>query len=240
MLIEGYREMCRALDGGHFLETVYFCPGLFQGSNEPALLERCREKGAELIECAVPVFEKISYRDRSEGLMAVAPPAGVPLKAIPDPVDALVLVVEAIEKPGNLGTMLRTADAAGVAAVIVCDPCTDINNPNVVRASLGTLFTMPVAVGDKSAVHQWLREREFIILAASPHATADYDRVSLTGKTALLLGAEQYGLSEFWMQNAHKTIRIPMAGYADSLNVSAAATILLFEAVRQRRTKPAF
>ena len=235
MLIEGYRELCRALDGKHFPDCVYYCVSMFQGGNENALLERCRAAGAALIECSVSVFEKISYRDRPEGLLATAEAAGLRLADVPDPADALVLVAEAIEKPGNLGTMLRTADAAGVSAVIVCDPRTDINNPNVVRASLGTLFTMPVAVGDGQTVHAWLHERGYRMLAATPHTVNDYDRVCMTGKTALLLGAEQYGLSAFWLRHADQKIRIPMAGYADSLNVAAAATILLFEAVRQRR-----
>lgn len=237
MLVEGYRELCRALDGRHRLECLYFCPSMFQGGNEPALIRRCREQGVVPFECTAPVFEKISYRDRPEGLLAVAFPAGYSIDNLPDSDDGLILVTEAIEKPGNLGTMLRTADAAGATAVMVCDPRTDINNPNVVRASLGTLFTLPVAVGDSAAVYRWLGDHGYRILAATPHAETDYDRVCMTGKTALLLGAEQYGLSDFWLQHADRNLRIPMAGYADSLNVAAAATILLFEAVRQRRQK---
>ncbi len=239
LLIEGYRELCRALDGDHSPETVYFCTALFQGGNEPDLLQRCRERGAELVECTAPVFEKISYRDRPEGLLAVALPVGRSLAELPDAEDALVLVAESIEKPGNLGTMLRSAEAAGATAVIVCDPRTDLNNPNVVRASLGTLFTMPVAVDANAAVYDWLCGRGFRILAATPHSEEAYDQALMTGKTALLLGAEQYGLSDFWLSHAHQRIRIPMAGYADSLNVAAAATILLFEAIRQRRSTTA-
>lgn len=235
MLIEGYREIRRALDGEHRLETLYYCPAMFQGGNETALISRCRQNGAVAVECTAPVFEKISYRDRPEGLLAVAPSVGCALENLPDPDDSLLLVAEAIEKPGNLGTMLRTADAAGATAVVVCDPRTDLNNPNVVRASLGTLFTMPVAVADCQTVHAWLHDRGYRSLAATPHAVADYARVCMTGKTALLLGAEQYGLSDFWLHHADQNIRIPMAGHADSLNVAAAATILLFEAVRQRR-----
>ncbi len=237
MLIEGYRELCRALDGGHRVLTVFFCPAMFQGGNEPALLQRCREQGAELLECSPPVFEKISYRDRPEGLLATAPPAGRELDTLPDSGNALVLIAENIEKPGNLGSMLRTADAAGATAVIVCDPCTDINNPNVVRSSIGLLFTLPVAVAEQAAVYRWLCRRGFRVLAATPHAAIAYDCIDMTGKTALLLGSEQYGLSDFWLQHVHQCARIPMAGCADSLNVAAAAAILLFEAVRQRRAR---
>ena len=133
--------------------------------------------------------------------------------------------------------MLRTADAAGVDAVIVCDRCTDINNPNVVRASIGTLFTVPVAEAGTAETLAWLRTRGIRILAASPRAEKNYTAVDMTRPIALVVGAEQYGLSEAWMTQADELVRIPMRGQADSLNVAAAATILLFEVVRQRGGK---
>jgi RNA methyltransferase, TrmH family len=239
MLIEGFRELKRALDNRHLPREVYHCREFFQGGNEEALLERCRAAGAELIECSAPVFEKLSYRERPEGLLAVAPQVRVPLSALPAPPDALLVVAEAIEKPGNLGTILRSADAAGAHGVMVCDRCTDINNPNVVRASIGTLFSLPVVEVSSEEGMKWLRERKIRILAATPHASQTYDAADMTGPIAIVLGAEQYGLSTAWMEQADLKVRIPMQGQSDSLNVASAATILLFEAVRQRRTKQA-
>lgn len=145
-----------------------------------------------------------------------------------------MLVCESIEKPGNLGTMLRSADASAVSAVIVCDPCTDIHNPNVVRASTGTLFTLPVAVADAASTLAWLKANGFAIMAATPHAEKLYFEQNLTQRVALCLGSEQYGLTAAFMNQADLRVRIPMLGTADSLNVSAAATILLSEVVRQR------
>ncbi|MGQ9661298.1 MAG: RNA methyltransferase [Kiritimatiellia bacterium] len=146
----------------------------------------------------------------------------------------LVVVAEAIEKPGNLGTILRSADATGVTAVLVCDRCTDINNPNVVRASIGTLFSLPVVETTSAEALVWLRAHKIQIVAASPHATQKYTEVDLRGPTAIVVGTEQYGLSPTWLEAAHVRVRIPMLGQADSLNVAAATTILLYEVVRQR------
>ena len=237
MLIEGYRELKRALDNRHNPTAVFHCPALFVGSNEPALIERARQAGAEIVECSAAVFEKMSYRDRPEGLLAVAPQVRMTLADLRVPDAPLIVVAEAIEKPGNLGTILRTADAAGVHAVIVCDRCTDINNPNVVRSSTGTLFALPVVEATTPETLAWLRERHIHILAATPHTESEYYDVDLRGGTAVVVGTEQYGLSDAWMTQADLKVRIPMLGQADSLNVAAATTILLYEAVRQRRRR---
>jgi TrmH family RNA methyltransferase len=146
-------------------------------------------------------------------------------------------VAEAIEKPGNLGTMLRSADAAGVDALILCDRCTDLFNPNVVRASIGTLFTVPVAEGTSDEVLQWLRDKGIVLLAATPHTDSVYAEVDLTGPVAITVGTEQYGLSDRWMAQADLKVKIPMFGQADSLNVATATTLFLFEAVRQRKPR---
>jgi TrmH family RNA methyltransferase len=146
----------------------------------------------------------------------------------------LLLVVEAIEKPGNLGTLLRGADAAGVDAVVVCDPVTDIFNPNVVRSSTGVLFSMPVIVAESGEVRSWLRTRAIRAVATTPAAPALYTDADLRGPLAIIMGSEQYGLSEFWLKESDLLVRIPMAGQADSLNVAMAAIITLFEAARQR------
>ncbi|OGV67843.1 MAG: rRNA methyltransferase [Lentisphaerae bacterium RIFOXYC12_FULL_60_16] len=239
MLIEGYRELKRALDNHHIPLEVFFCTELFQGANEPALLEQCRQAGATLTACSPPVFEKLAYRERPEGLLAVAPQVRHALESLVLPPDALLIVAEAIEKPGNLGTILRSADAAGAHAVLVCDRCTDLNNPNVVRASIGTLFSIPVVEASGDDTLAWLRRNAIRTVAATPHTDRLYTEADMTGPVAIILGTEQYGLSERWMKQTDCQVRIPMRGQADSLNVAAAATILLFEAVRQRMARPA-
>jgi TrmH family RNA methyltransferase len=246
-LIEGYREVRRAVDRGIRLVELHFCPAWFLGENEPALIETVRQAGTPVLELSKDAFAKVSYRDRPDGLLAVAPQwkrtladleaaglaAGGPGSAAPPP---LLLVVEAIEKPGNLGTILRGADAAGAAAVIVCDPITDIFNPNVVRASTGVLFSVPVVVEDGGTVRAWLRQRGIRAVATTPAAKTLYTAADLRGPLAIIMGSEQYGLSEFWLKESDLLVRIPMAGQADSLNVAMAAVITLFEAVRQRGT----
>jgi TrmH family RNA methyltransferase len=147
-----------------------------------------------------------------------------------------LLVVEAIEKPGNLGTILRSADAAGCDAVIVCDPVTDIFNPNVVRASTGVLFSVPLVVEESANVLRWLKGKKIRAIATTPAAEKLYTETDLRGPLAIIMGSEQYGLSEFWLKNCDRPVRIPMAGQADSLNVAMATIITLFEAVRQRST----
>ncbi len=235
LLIEGYRELKRALDNGVRPRSLFVCPDWFLGENEPALIEQARQAGATIWSCTAPVFEKMAYRDRPEGLLALAPQRNLTLADLDLPDDPLLLVAEHIEKPGNLGTMLRSADAAGVDAVIVCDRCTDIHNPNVVRASIGTVFAVPVVDAGSAEVRDWLQSRNIQIVAATPHTDRDYTEIDYRRGTAILVGAEQVGLSEFWMHQADGLVRIPMLGQCDSLNVAAAATILLYEAVRQRR-----
>lgn len=238
LLVEGYRELKRALDNGWKPAAVFFCPELFLGKNEMPLIESCQAAGAEPFQCSAAVFEKMAYRDRPEGLLAEGPQIRATLSELKIASDApFVIVAESVEKPGNLGTILRSADAAGVDAVIVCDERTDINNPNVVRASIGTLFSLPVVTATSDETMKWLKERNIHTIAASPHATAEYTDIDLTRGVAFVVGSEQYGLSEAWMKNADIQVRIPMLGQADSLNVSAATTILLYEVVRQRRKK---
>ena len=237
MLSEGYREIKRALDNGYEPVQLFYCAELFlKGTNEPTLIERARAAGAEIYSCTAPVFLKMAYRERPEGLLAVGPQPSHTLESLRPRLGehALVIVAETIEKPGNLGTILRSADAAGADAVIVCDRCTDIYNPNVVRASTGVVFSMPIAECGSAECLAFLRSLGFKTLAATPHAEALHFDVDLTGRVALVVGNEQFGLTDTWMDEADLKVRIPMLGKADSLNVSAATTILLFEAVRQR------
>ncbi len=236
-LIEGYRELRRALEKNIRITELYFSPDWFLGENEPALIEQAREAGAQLFELSKDAFAKIAYRERPDGLVAVAPQwkrtlddLGVAGVAKP----AFLLVVESIEKPGNLGTILRSADAAGCDAVIVCDPVTDVFNPNVVRASTGVLFSVAVVVADSASVHAWLRDRGIKIVATTPAAATLYTAADLRGPLAIVMGSEQYGLSDFWLKQSDVPVRIPMAGQADSLNVAMATIITLFEAIRQR------
>jgi len=250
-LVEGYREIRRALEKGVALQEIYFSPEWFLGENEPALIAQAQAAGAMACELTKDVFAKVAYRERPDGLLAVAPQwrrtlgdldhlfisakaATNPGSATPATRASFLLVVEAIEKPGNLGTILRSADAAGCDAVIVCDPVTDIFNPNVVRASTGVLFSVPLVVEESARVQAWLREKGVRTVATTPAAEKIYSDVDLRGPLAVVMGSEQYGLSKFWLENCDTPVRIPMAGQADSLNVAMAAIITLFEAVRQR------
>ena len=233
-LIEGYREVRRALEKQVRLQELYYAPDWFLGGNEPALLDQAKAAGAQLAELSKEAFAKCSYRDRPDGLLAVAPQWRRSLADLALATPPFVLVVESIEKPGNLGTILRSADAAGVDAVIVCDAVTDLFNPNVVRSSTGVLFSVPVVVAESAAVRTWLREQGIRVVATTPDTPKLYTETDLRGPLALVMGSEQYGLSEFWLKESDALVRIPMAGQADSLNVAMATIITLFEAVRQR------
>ena len=232
--IEGYRELARAVSAGVEIIEVGYCPSLFLGSNEQTLLEAAESGGARLVEYAEEPFRKVSYRDRPEGLIATARqfPTGLDHLRLGD--TPLILVVESIEKPGNLGTMLRTADAAGVDAVVVCDPTTDPFNPNVVRASIGCVFVVPLAIASTTEALAWLSAAGVQTFAATPAAERLHWEADYTGSSALAIGSEQYGLSDTFLEAADVRVRMPMLGEADSLNAAMAAGVMLYEAVRQR------
>jgi len=233
-VVEGYRELRRAVEGDVEVTELYVCPDLFLGSNEPSLVEAAAAAGAEVVAVAPGPFRKASYRDRPEGLLAVARQFPTDLERLDPSAPALLLVAEAIEKPGNLGTMLRTAEAAGADAVVVCEPTTDPFNPNVVRASLGTLFRVPLAIASTGETVAWLRERGIRSLAATPAGAVPHFEADMTGPVAVVVGSEQYGLTDAWLHGADERVVIPMPGSVDSLNAAMSAGILLFEAVRQR------
>lgn len=237
-LIEGYRELKRAVDAGVVIQTLFYCPHFFLGENEGALIDKVRSSGAETLCSDEKVFAKLSYRDRPDGLIAIAHQMRHQLRdliaRLAGKKDPFIVIAEAIEKPGNLGTILRSADAAGVDGVIVCDRCTDIYNPNVVRASVGTLFTLPVVEAGGAETLQWMLEHKIKVVATSPSAKEEFTDANLKGGVAIAVGTEQLGLSELWMQAADLKVRIPMRGVADSLNVATATTLLLYEVVRQR------
>lgn len=234
-LVEGYRAISRALEQGVAIPELYFSPEWFLGANESELIARAEESGARLFELSKPAFAKVAYRDRPEGLLALIDQWETPLEnlVLGDP--PFLLVVESIEKPGNLGTILRSADAAGVDAVIACDPVTDLFNPNVVRSSTGVLFAVDLAVSSSEETIPWLRSRGIRIAATTPSTDQLYTGADLTGSLAIVMGSEQFGLSAPWLEACDLPLRIPMAGQADSLNVAMATLVTLFEAVRQRQ-----
>lgn len=232
-LIEGYREIKRAADSGISFHSLYICPEFFLGENEDALLRQTR---CEIFELPEHLFEKISYRDRPDGLIAIAHQMKKTLSDLAlQKTPPLFVVAESIEKPGNLGTILRSADAVGASGVIVCDRCTDIYNPNVVRASVGTLFTIPVVEAKSPETLTWLKSHNIQVVAATPSASCEYTEAKLSGPLAIVVGTEQLGLTDLWMQSADIQVKIPMRGVADSLNVATATTLLLYEALRQQR-----
>lgn len=236
-LIEGFRELSRALIGHVKIQSVWICPELFLGTHEGELIEQCKQSGAEIFQIPEAMFKKLSYRDRPDGLVGVGKCMDTTLdflqKRLASKSDAIVLVAEGIEKPGNLGSMLRSADAIACDGVISCDPRTDIYNPNVVRSSVGTLFTQPVVEASATDTLNFLRSQGFKLLAATPYGDKVYTECLLKGKIALVMGCEQLGLTDLWMNECDIQVKIPMLGVADSLNVSTAATLLLYEYRRQ-------
>ncbi|HET7762016.1 MAG TPA: TrmH family RNA methyltransferase, partial [Phycicoccus sp.] len=211
------------------------CPELMlDPERRSALVERARALGSSTIRCSRAAFEKVAYREGPDGFLAVVPVAGAALDDLVLPPDPLVLVCEGLEKPGNLGAVLRTADAAGVAAVVAADPATDWGNPNVVRASKGTVFSVPVASGSTEEVLQCLADNGIRLVATTPdtdllHTDADY-----RGAVAVAVGTEKHGLTPTALAAAATRVRIPMAGRVNSLNAATAAAVVVYEAVRQR------
>lgn len=244
LLVEGADELALALASGAHPQTVFVCPTLFGVASSPLALADLQALGAEVVEVTEPIFAKLAYRENPDGWLAVMPIQRGTLAALGTRLDEraaqgsppFLLVAEAVEKPGNLGALLRSADAAGVDGVIVCDPRTDVYNPNVVRASKGTLFSVPVVEAEGRAVLDWLTGRGIATVAATPQASAIYSAVDLRGPVAILVGTEKDGLSSTWLDQATWRVRIPMLGQVNSLNVATAATLLLYEAVRQRTT----
>lgn len=232
-LIEGYRELRRAVDSGIRFQALFICPDLFLGTNEESLIERIK---TEIYTLPPHLFEKISYRDRPDGLVAIAHQMNLGLEDLFAKEQVpLFVVAESIEKPGNLGTILRSADGVGASGVIICDRCTDIYNPNVVRASVGTLFTLPVIEAKSDEAYHWLKKNKIEIVAATPSAKEEFTDVDLTPAIAIIVGTEQFGLSDLWMKRANLQVKIPMKGVSDSLNVATATTLLLYEVIRQRK-----
>lgn len=234
MRVEGYEELELALASGARPDVLYFCPAFFRASAAERLLEEIRQTDAELIEVSERVFEKIAYREGPDGWLAIFPVLNTSLQALRLSPNPFVVIAEAVEKPGNLGAILRTADAAGVEALIAAEPITDWSNPNIVRSSKGALFSVPVAAADNHQTINWLRRHNIKIVAATPQATQIYTEADLSGPVAIVVGTEKEGLTPAWLDQADIQVQIPMIGKVNSLNVATATALLVYEVVRQR------
>lgn len=232
--IDGARELLRALQAGMRPACVYWSESFVRTEEAREALHAARAVGVPMQAVSAPVYEKVRYGDRDEGLCAVIAWRPRTLEQLDVRAPAFVLVIEGVEKPGNLGALLRTADGAGVGAVVLADPVCDPANPNVVRASMGTLFTQPIAVATADAVRRWLDERAIVPVLTRPQARALVWEIDLRDPIALVMGAEHSGLGADWDLAAARSVRLPMAGVSDSLNLAAATAVLLYEVVRQR------
>ena len=233
-LVEGHEELVLALASGVRPQTLFVCPELSGPGGAEDVVEHARQLGAEIVRLNAAAFQRVAYREGPDGVLAVVPAVGHALGTLICGPDALVLVAQRVEKPGNLGAMLRTADAAGVGAVIAADPVTDWGNPNVVRASKGTVFAVPVAAATTAETLAWLGANHTRLVVTTPETDLRYTEVDLTGNVAVAVGAEKHGADDTLLAAAAYRIRIPMHGKANSLNVAASAAVVLFEARRQR------
>ena len=231
-LIDGVRETLRAMEGGAVLREAFVLPELLLEPDAKALLERLRAESVPVLEVGRDAFDRLAYGDRLDGVIAIAETPSHMLADLVLPPEPLVAVIEGVEKPGNLGAVLRTADGAGVDAVIVAESATDLFNPNIIRASLGTVFAVPVVVASTGEVLAWLGERGIAIIAARVDGSVDYTAADYRGAVAIALGSEARGLSDAWAELARASVHVPMLGVADSLNVAATAAVLFYEALR--------
>ena len=231
-IIEGARELSLAQAGTYTFDSVYVCPELFATTDYTKILDTTNKKN--IFELTPAIFEKIAYRGGSDGVIALAHTKTHSLSELQMSENPFIIVLEAVEKPGNLGAILRTADAAGVDAVIICDPLTDLYNPNVIRSSVGCIFTVTVAVTDNQSTFNFLKQAGITSFAAELQASQWYQETDFRHPSAIIMGTEADGLTSFWLNQASARIKIPMRGAIDSLNVSVSTAILSFEAMRQR------
>jgi TrmH family RNA methyltransferase len=232
-LIEGMREVARAADAGVPLQQLFVGPE-FLAVGAEALIERLERRGVEVVTLSKAAFEKASYRESPDGVLAVAAMQTRTLEELAVEDDALVLILDGLEKPGNVGALLRTADAVGASAVILLGGI-DLHNPNLIRSSMGSFFHVPLYQVDEGELHGWLERQTLQLVAATPEAERCYWDADYRSATAILLGAEHAGLARVWRDEATVRVSIPMVGRADSLNVATAGALLLYEALRQRR-----
>ena len=231
-VIEGARELSLALQSGYEITAVYVCRELFPKTDYPDVLNTFSEN--DIFDISPAVFKKIAYREDSDGIVALAKPKSHTLNDLRLSKNPFIIILEAVEKPGNLGAILRTADAAAVDAVIVCDPQTDLYNPNVIRSSVGGLFTVQTAICTSEEAVIWSLARRITLYAAELEAAEFYQNANFETPSGIVLGTEADGLTDFWLYNTKRRIKIPMRGKIDSLNVSVSAAVITFEAMRQR------
>ncbi len=230
-LIEGEREISLAIKGGYAMEVFLFCKELYADNEQLFLLN----PSVNQIEVSREIYQKLAYRDTTEGIIAVAKVKKHALEALKFTTkNPLILVAEAPEKPGNIGALLRTADAANLDAILIANPKTDLYNPNIVRSSVGGLFTNQIAIGTTAEIISFLQKNNIAIYCAALQTSKNYTDINFTQATAIVVGTESVGLSAAWLEKATQNIIIPMEGEIDSMNVSVAAAILIFEAKRQR------
>lgn len=231
MVIEGVRELQLAVEAGFDIVSLFYCPFIL---DVHILNEISRMPRTMLTEVSPEVFDRMAYRKGNGGVIALAKPRRLTFGDLKPGRVPLILVVESVEKPGNLGALLRTADAANLDAVIICDPRTDIYNPNAIRSSVGCIFTMPVVTTTAEDTIDWLRSQKIRIFGTALTATRYYHETDLRHAAAIIMGTEATGLSNTWLEQADELIKIPMMGKIDSMNVSVSAAIIVFEAIRQR------
>lgn len=232
-IIEGEREIRLAAEAGYKIGNIFFCDEIIDASQIPNVLK----DNKLIVPVSKEVFEKIAVRENSGGMIAVAEQKPHLLSQIRLKKNPLILVLESVEKPGNLGAILRTADAAGVDAVIICDPQTDFYNPNVIRSSVGCVFTNQLAAVSSDEAIAWLKKNQVKIFCTSLQASKPYHQIDFTHPSAIVMGTEATGLSEIWTKNSDANIIIPMQGKIDSMNVSNATAVVVFEVLRQRDFK---
>jgi TrmH family RNA methyltransferase len=237
-IVDGGREVRRALEAGVAVEEAFVCEALVRTDDARAAVSALESAGARTWTTSETAFAKVAFGERAEGVVAIVRTPSTELDALRIPEDPLVVVLESVEKPGNLGAVLRSADGAGADALILADPRTDPFNPNAIRASAGTAFTVPIATGSSAEVRDWLRGHGVRVVAARVDAETDPWDADLRGPLAIALGSEADGLSAAWSTDDATAVRLPMLGVADSLNVSVAAAVLLYEARRQRGHRP--
>ncbi len=238
-LVEGYRQLVSALEAGARVSQLYVSPELYLGNSDAELVSVAERRGAVVTELSAAAFESISRQVRADGITAVVERWPTTFGALPLGPRPLLLVAETVERPGNLGTIIRTACGAGADALVVCDGATDAFHPEAVRGSAGTVFKLPIAESETPAAISWLCERRIRIVVATPDARRTHWDADFTGSTAVVVGNERYGVTRRWLEVADETVRIPMPGPADSLNVAVAAGVVLFEAAYQRSLKRA-